>query len=216
MAEPQWIATGQRTRVREFTRKDVDRWCEWGRHEDPLFSSYNPTMMTGSMRDAWYDDLVNKQGQLPYAIEDLERRLVGRLFLRHIREREGTAVLGIDLDARVVGQGYGTDALRAFMIYFFGPARFVKMYLSVAAFNVRARHSYDRCGFHEFATHWQVIKSEAKVFEDPRYAEIRHLFRQSPEGVETVMQDMVARSPLRQWSLPVKAAPERRDRRSRG
>ena len=57
-----------------------------------------------------------------------------------------------------------------------------------------------------------MLKSEAKVFEDPRYAEIRHLFRQSPEGVETVMQDMVARSPLRQWSLPVKASPERRAR----
>jgi diamine N-acetyltransferase len=212
MAEPRWIALGQVTKIREFTRKDVDRWCEWGRHEDPLFSSYNPTVMTGPMRDAWYDDLVHKQGQLPYAIENLDRRLIGRLFLRHIREREGTAVLGIDLDAGMMGQGYGTDALRAFLAYYFGPARFVKMYLSVAAFNVRARRSYDRCGFQEFATHWQVLKSAANVFDDPRYADIRHLFRQSPEGVETVMQDMVARSPLRRWSAPVKPAADRSER----
>jgi RimJ/RimL family protein N-acetyltransferase len=212
MAEPRWLALGQTTRIREFTRKDVDRWCEWGRHDDPLFSSYNPTTMSGAMRDAWYDDLVNKQGQLPYAIEDLERRLVGRLFLRHIREREGTAVLGIDLDARMLGRGYGTDALRAFMTYFFGPARFVKMYLSVAAFNVRARRSYDRCGFQQFATHWQLFKSDANLW-DQQYDDIRDLFRRTPEGVETLMQDMVARSPLRQWSAPVKAAPDRRDRR---
>lgn len=213
MAEPLWIAQGQTTRLREFTRKDVDRWCEWGRHDDPLFSSYNPTKMSGTMRDAWYDDLVQKQGQLPYAIEDQERRLVGRLFLRHIREREGTAVLGIDLDAGLLGRGYGTDALRAFMVYFFGPARFVKMYLSVAAFNVRARRSYDRCGFQQFATHWQLFKSEANVLADPQYAEIRHLFRKTPEGVETLMQDMVARSPLRRWSVPVKAAPDRTEQR---
>ena len=212
MAEPRWIAIGQITRIREFTRRDVDRWSEWPRHEDPLFSSYNPLQMTGPMRDWWFDDLVQRQGQLPYAIEDLERRLVGRLFLRHIQEREGTSVLGIDLDSGQLGRGYGTDALRAFLTYYFGPARFAKMYLSVAAFNVRARRSYDRCGFQEFATHWQTLKTEANVFGDPRYAPIRHLFRSGPDGLETLMQDMVARSPLRRWSAPVKAAPDRRNR----
>ena len=210
MAEPRWIAIGQVTRIREFTRRDVDRWSEWTRHEDPLFTSYNPSQMSGTMRDAWYDDLVNKQAQLPYAIEDLDRRLIGRLFLRHIRERERTSVLGIDLDAGVLGRGYGTDALRAFLAYYFGPARFAKMYLSVAAFNVRARRSYDRCGFQQFATHWQLFKSDANVLEDPRYAEIRHLFRRSPEGVEALMQDMVARSPARRWSSPAQPAPDHR------
>ena len=122
----------------------------------------------GPMRDAWFDDLVNRQGQLPYAIEDLERRLVGRLFLRHVRQREGTSVLGIDLDSGYLGQGFGTDALRAFLAYYFGPARFNKMYLSVAAFNERARRSYDRCGFHEFSSHWQTFKSDADVMGDPR------------------------------------------------
>lgn len=200
MAEPRWVALGRITRVREFTRRDVDRWLEWGRHADPLFSSYNPSPMTGPMRDAWFDDLVHRQGQLPFAIENLERRMIGRLFLRHVRQREGTSVLGIDLDANYLGQGYGTDALRAFLAYYFGPARFVKMYLSVAAFNVRARRSYDRCGFERFSTHWQAFKSEADVLGDPRYAEIRHLFRRSGDGVEVLMQDMVARSPLRRWT----------------
>ena len=35
------------------------------------------------------------------------------------------------------------------------------MYLSVAAFNERARRSYDRCGFTEFSSHWQTFKSDA-------------------------------------------------------
>lgn len=213
MPEPRWIGLGQITRVRMFTRHDVDRWAEWTPHADPLYSSYNPQPMSGTMRDSWFDDLVQRQGQQPYAIENLERRLVGRLFLRHVRQREGTAVLGIDLDASCLGQGYGTDALRAFLAYFFGPARFNKMYLSVAAFNERARRSYDRCGFQQFSSHWQVLKSEANVLEDPRYASIRHLFRRSPEGLETTMHDMVARSPLRRWPDPVKAAPQQRGRR---
>jgi RimJ/RimL family protein N-acetyltransferase len=210
--QPRWIALGRLTRIREFTRRDVDRWAEWGRHADPLFSSYNPTPMTGAMRDSWFDDLVNRQGQLPYAIEDLDRRLVGRLFLRHVRQREGTSVLGIDLDAGYLGQGFGTDALRAFLVYYFGPARFSKMYLSVAAFNERARRSYDRCGFQEFSSHWQTFKSDARVLDDPRYASIRHLFRRSAEGVETLMYDMVARSPLRRWPEPVRATPRQQGR----
>ena len=60
--QPRWIALGQLTRVRDFTRRDVDRWAEWGRHADPLFSSYNPTPMSGAMRDSWFDDLVNRHG----------------------------------------------------------------------------------------------------------------------------------------------------------
>jgi RimJ/RimL family protein N-acetyltransferase len=194
---PRWIAIGEITRIREFTRRDVDRWLEWSRHEDPLFSSYNPTPMSGAMRDSWYEDLVQRQRQLPYAIEDRDRRLVGRLFLRHIRERERTSVLGIDLDASCLGQGFGTDALRAFLAYYFGPARFQKMYLSVAAHNVRARRSYDRCGFVQFSTHWQAFKSDADVFGDERYASMRHQFRRSADGVEALMEDMVARSPIR-------------------
>lgn len=212
MAEPRWIALGQTTRIREFTRRDVDRWLEWEPHSDPLFSSYNPTPMSGSMRDSWYDDLVNRQAQLPFAIEDLERRLVGRLFLRHVRQREGTSVLGIDLDAGVLGRGYGTDALRAFLAYYFGPARFSKMYLSVAAYNVRARRSYDRCGFAEFSTHWQSFTSDADVLRDTTYAPIRHLFRRSPDGVEALMQDMVARSPLKRWPDQPGPTPLRKDR----
>ncbi|MCC6178506.1 MAG: GNAT family N-acetyltransferase [Chloroflexi bacterium] len=202
MPEPRWIALGERTRIREFTRRDVDRWLTWGRHEDPLYSSYNPTPMDGAMRDAWFDDLVHRQAQLPFAIEDLERQLIGRLFLRHVRRREGTSVLGIDLDARVVGNGYGTDALSAFLDYYFGPARFYKMYLSVAAYNVRARRSYEHCGFREFSSHWQLLKSEANVFGDPRYAEIRDLFRRIPSGVETLMHDMVAVNPRREPPEP--------------
>src|SRR5215212_2018782 len=90
--QPRWMAIGEISRVREFTRRDVDRWSEWGRHEDPLFSSYNPTQMSGAMRDSWFDDLVNRQGQLPFAIENLDRELVGRLFLRHVRQRSRCAV----------------------------------------------------------------------------------------------------------------------------
>ncbi|MDP8923409.1 MAG: GNAT family N-acetyltransferase [Chloroflexota bacterium] len=191
MGEPRWVAVGRLTRIREFTRRDVDRWLEWGPHPDPLYSSYNPTPMDGSLRDAWYDDLVHRQGQWPFAIEDRERQLIGRLFLRHIRRREGTSVLGIDLAASALGRGYGTDALRAFLDYYFGPMGFQKMYLSVAAHNPRAYRLYENCGFRRFNAHWQTFKTDADVLRDPRYRDVSELFRPVREGVEGLMYDMV-------------------------
>ena len=191
MAEPRWVAVGRLTRIREFTRRDVDRWLAWGPHADPLYSSYNPTPMDGSMRDAWYDDLVHRQGQWPFAIEDLERRLIGRLFLRHIRRREGTSVLGIDLDAGSLGRGYGTDALRAFLDYYFGPLGFQKMYLSVAGFNSRALRLYERRGFRQFNSHWQSIKAHAGVLSDPRNRAFDDALRLGRDGMEALMYDMV-------------------------
>ena len=192
MGEPRFVAVGRLTRIRAFTRRDVDRWLAWPRHADPLFSSFDPTPMDGSMRDAWYDDLVQRQGQLPFAIETLDRQLIGRLFLRHVRPGERSSILGIDLDPRFVGQGFGTDALQAFLGYYFGRAGFRRMCLSVAGYNTRARRSYERCGFRYVGTHWDLLRCDADVLHDPRYGEIRDYFRSGPRGLETLMYDMVA------------------------
>ena len=191
MGEPQFLAFGRQTRIRMFTRRDVDRWLTWPRHDDPLYTGYNPRPMDGALRDAWYDDLVHRQGQLPFAIEALDRRMIGRLFLRHVRRAEGSSVLGIDLDPSVLGLGYGTDALRAFLGYYFGPAGFRRLCLSVAAYNVRARRSYERCGFHYIGAHWERLSCRADVLADPRFAEVRSVFRRGPRGLEALMHDMV-------------------------
>lgn len=195
--EPRWVAVGRVTRIRAFTRRDVDRWSDWPPHDDPLYSSHDPTPMTGSARDAWYDDLVHRQGQLPFAIETVDRQMIGRLFLRQVRPSERSALLGIDFDPRFVGCGYGTDALQAFMRYYFGPAGFQRMGLTVAAYNARARHSYERCGFRYLGTHWDGIKTRANVLDDPRYADVRAFFRPGRSGLQTLMHDMVADRPSR-------------------
>ena len=190
-----YLAQGERTRIRRFTRRDVDRWLEWPRHADPLFSTHDPNPMSGSMRDAWYDDLVSRQGQLPFSVDDLDGRMIGRIFLRFINRIEGGSVLGIDFDPRFVGQGYGTDALQAFLSYYFGPLGFRRMLLSVAAYNVRARRSYERCGFRYLDTHWERFKCDANLFADDRYQDIRHLFRRSRTGLEALFHTMELRKP---------------------
>ncbi len=213
--EPRFIAVGHLTRLRRFTRRDVDRWLAWPPHPDPLYSSFDPTPMTGSMRDAWYDDLVHRQGQLPFAIETFDRQMIGRLFLRHIRRVEASSVLGIDLDPRFLGRGLGTDALRAFLGHYFASGAFVRMLLSVGAHNERAHRSYQSCGFRGLGSHWERFSCRIDVLGDPRYANIRHLFRRGPGGLQALMYDMVAERPAsasreRSPSAAVSASPRMR------
>jgi diamine N-acetyltransferase len=195
--EARCIAAGRATRIRRFTRRDVDLWLAWPPHPDPLYSCFDPPRMSPAMRDAWYDDLVHQQAQLPFTIETLEGEMVGRLFLRHVRRDERSSVLGIDLDPRVLGRGLGTDALLAFLERYFASGAFSMMLLTVAAYNQRARRSYRRCGFRPLHTHWDRFKSRADVLRDPRYARIRHLFRPAGRGVQALMHDMIVESPPR-------------------
>ncbi len=191
--ERRYLIATPRTLIRLFTRRDVDRWLEWPRHPDPLYSSHDPSPMSGPMRDAWYNDLVHRQKQMPFAVDTLDGQMIGRIFLRFVNRVEGGSVLGIDFDPRFVGQGYGTEALRAFLGYYFGPMGFRRMLLSVAAYNVRARRSYERCGFRYLGTHWEIIKCNADVFGDERYAALRPLFRRSPSGLEALFHTMEIR-----------------------
>jgi diamine N-acetyltransferase len=184
----QYLVTGQKTRIRRFTRRDVDRWLAWPPHTDPLYSPYNPLVMSGPLRDAWYDDLVQRQGQLPFAVDDASGEMIGRIFLRFVNRIESRSVLGIDFDPRYVSQGYGTDALRAFLGYYFGSIGLQRLILSVAAYNLR--RSYERCGFHYISNHWERLRCAADIFGDDRYAEFRPLFRRSRTSLEALFHMM--------------------------
>jgi diamine N-acetyltransferase len=199
----QYLAHGRLTHIREFTRSDVGRWLEWPSHADPLYSPYNPLSMSGSMRDAWYDDLVNRQAQVPFAVDDDEQHMIGRIFLRFVNRVEGCAVLGIDFDPRFVGQGYGTDALQAFLGYYFETLGFSRMLLTVAAYNTRARKSYERCGFEYLSTHWERLKCDADIFGNDRYRDIRSLFRRGRNGLEALFYTMELKGTS--WSPPESA-----------
>ncbi|MCC7106635.1 MAG: GNAT family N-acetyltransferase [Chloroflexi bacterium] len=195
VAQRTYVVSGAMTRIRRFTRHDVDRWLDWSDHPDPLYSTYNPVRISGSMRDAWYDDLVYRQGQIPFAVDNFDGDMIGRIFLRQIRRAEGAAVLGIDFAPEFVGRGFGTDALQAFMHHYFGTMGFRRLLLSVAAYNERARRSYERCGFTHVSSHWDVLKLQANVFHDPYYQSIREFFRRGPKGVEALFYTMVAHRP---------------------
>ena len=190
LAERNAVAIGPRVVVRPFTREDVDGWQGWPDYDDPLLVGTSPRRMPDSQRSQWFQDLVERQRQVPFAIDDERGEFIGRLFLRQVHRDEGSAVLGIDLDPRCLGRGYGTEALDVFLGYFFGPMGFQRMLLSVAAFNERARRSYESLGFRMLGSHWDGHIGPDPT-RDPEHRGVRHLFRRGPLGLETLFFDMV-------------------------
>jgi RimJ/RimL family protein N-acetyltransferase len=189
IADRDTVAVGPRTRVRAFTRVDVDVWQTWPEYEERLLVGTSPRRMSPDQRSRWFDDITVRQRQVPFSVEDETGKLIGRIFLRHVRYEERSAVLGIDLHPAYLGQGYGTESLGAFLHHFFDEMGFERMLLSVAAHNVRARRCYESLGFTSVGSHWDAHIGP-DVSRDAQFATVRHLFRRGPLGLESMFYDM--------------------------
>jgi len=187
--QPETIAAGTRTRVRVFNRTDVDAWQAWPDYDEQLLVGTSPRRMSPEQRGRWYDDITQRQRQMPFAVEDETGTMIGRIFLRHVRHEERSAVLGIDLHPAYLSQGYGTESLKAFLHYYFETMGFERMLLSVAAHNARARRCYESLGFTTVGSHWDAHIGP-DVTNQPKYAYMRHLFRRGPLGLESLFYDM--------------------------
>jgi RimJ/RimL family protein N-acetyltransferase len=175
--------------VRPFTRADVDAWQSWPDYDEKLLVGTSPRRMSHDQRARWFDDITQRQRQIPFAVEDESGELIGRIFLRHVRHEDGSAVLGIDLHPAFLGQGYGTECLAAFLQHYFEDMGFERMLLSVAAHNVRARRCYESLGFTNAGSRWDAHIGP-DISGDRQFASVRHLFRRGPLGLESLFYDM--------------------------
>lgn len=187
------IAQGKKVGIRPFSRGDVDEWCAWPDHPDPLFRDYNTPRMTERERDMWYSSHLMRPGHEMYALVDANGQLIGRLFLRQINTAEKSAVMGVDLRSDRLERGYGKDALAAFCRYFFLEREFEIFKLDVAAYNFRAQHVYEKIGWEYTGHHWNTYPSSfmSQVFTDPKYERIRRYFKLGPGYVSILHYDMV-------------------------
>ena len=196
IADKHTVAAGPRIRVRPFKRADVDAWQAWPDYDEKLLVGTSPRRMSPDQRSRWFDDIVQRQRQIPFAIDDEAGEMIGRIFLRHVRYEERSAVLGIDLHPGSLGVGYGTEALGAFLHHYFDNMGFERMLLSVAAHNTRAQRCYESLGFVGVGSHWDAHIGP-DVTHKAEFANLRSLFRRGPLGLESLFYDM--RLDRRDW-----------------
>ena len=168
---------GEKVIIRPMVREDVERMQAWRPYTDPLDSLLNGSSRS-SDNDIWFQAQADDSSRRWYAIEDLTGRLIGRLSLRQIIGRK-SARLGITLGSDYVGRGYGTDAIRTFLVYYFGELGFETLFLDVAAPNNRALRCYEKCGFEYIGSHYQGIGSDEQLafLKDAKYKDIRRFFK---------------------------------------
>ena len=98
---------------------------------------------------AWFARTRRSSECLALAVvERASGSLMGDLELEDISWRSGRAELRICIgEKRFWGQGYGTDAIRAFVNHAFSHTSLKHVYLRVYASNRRAISCYKKCGF---------------------------------------------------------------------
>lgn len=168
---------GEKVIIRELVREDVDKMQSWGKHEDPLFFNYNFPRLNSKEADDWYQIKTSRLRKKCFAIENMEKKLVGYIAIRDIKWIKRESELGIVLDPDCVNKGYGTEAILLFLEYYFNQLRMASIKLRTAKYNKRAIRCYKNCGF-------RLIKESVDEFEDqyceifynPRYRNVTEYF----------------------------------------
>ncbi len=141
------VKVGDKTIIRDLKRKDVDSMTKWGKHEDLTFLHYNFPYLNDKERNLWYKIKTQKSKKRCYAIEDLDKNLIGYISLRDIKFLKRESELGIVFDPKCIDKGYGTEALWNFLDIYFNKIKMKRLILRVAKFNKRAIRCYEKCGF---------------------------------------------------------------------
>ena len=84
--------------------------------------------------------------RLMFTIENLAGENVGAFNLNTIDERNGTFSIGIQIDRRHRGKGYGTAAMRLLLRYAFCERRLHKLNNSVLAGNLASARMFEKLG----------------------------------------------------------------------
>jgi len=178
--------------VRSMRREDLDEMDSWHPFTDPLYSLWNIPRGPSVSRDIWFVVHGSDPSRLWFSIERLaDQRVIGTLSLREIVQRV-SARLGISLGVDYVDKGYGSEALRTFLTYYFRTLGFQRLFLDVAAANQRAIHVYRRLGFLQTASHYRNIPegTDLQFLDQAPYRELRSCFRRHFGRMQLTFVDM--------------------------
>jgi len=182
---------GLRVTIRPMARSDLDAMIQWRPFADPLYQPFDFPRWDKGEHVRWFEWRSRDTSRRLYAVDDERHTVIGSLTLREIDGRR-SARLGITIGADFVSQGYGTEALRLFLDYYFETLGFAQMILDVAATNLRAVHTYSSLGFRQVGQHYRVADhpSYQRLRKEPRYRHLRPMFRRQGTQQQVLFYDM--------------------------
>lgn len=182
---------GPRIIIRPMRRSDLDVMAKWRPFADPLYQAFDFPRRSKGEHVQWFNWRSRDSSRRLYVIEDKAHRVIGSLTLRDI-DGKRSARLGITIGADYVSQGFGTEALRLFLDFFFVEMGFARLVLDVAATNLRAVRCYESLGFRRIGHHYRAASHPSfRILQrEARYQHLHHLFRRLGAGYQVLFYDM--------------------------
>lgn len=138
---------GEKIIIKPLELDDVFKMRLWGFHDNPLIADYNFPILTDEEIEKWYKTKSGKRNKKYFGIFDFNGNFIGYLGMKDIKLFRKESYLGLVFDPNFCSKGYGSDALKTFLKYYFIDLEMKRMYLEVAAFNKRAFKLYENMGF---------------------------------------------------------------------
>jgi RimJ/RimL family protein N-acetyltransferase len=182
---------GARVTIRPMKRSDLDAMVQWRPFADPLYQPFDFPRWDKGEHLRWFEWRSRDTSRRLYTVEDEKHTVIGSLTLREI-DGQRSARLGITIGADFVSHGYGTEALRLFLDYYFGTLGFAQMLLDVSATNLRAVRAYRSLGFRKTGQHYRAADhpSYRILRQEPRYRHLRLFFRRQGTQHQVLFYDM--------------------------
>ena len=131
----------------------------WGKHKDRLYADYDFPSLSMVELVEWLE-LKTSKGRAIISISTINDRIIGYISLRNTNRFFKRGELGIVLNPDEINKGYGTEALKIFINWYFKKLKFKKLFLSVAMYNDRAYRVYRKLGFKSKYTFWERFDNE--------------------------------------------------------
>lgn len=144
---------GTKIRLRAMEKSDLTKAMDWV--NDQSITQFLPHLQLPTSRQSEFDFLTHAvEGHHPrdryYAVETLQGEYLGAAGLHSIDWVNRRAELGIIIGRPdLLGQGYGSDAVRTLLQVAFAGLNLEKVYLRTTGSNLRAQAAYRKCGFVE-------------------------------------------------------------------
>lgn len=175
--------------LRPWQHQDESEVDAWPPYNDPFEPIWNLSRSSGG---SWAGGFEFGTGRRTWAAENPTGKLIGRISLREVDPKRGSARLGVTFGAPFVGRGLGSEAIAVFLDMFYGELGFDLMMLDVAGPNRRAVRCYERLGFRYAGSDWRCSGRafDRRVLDSSHYTHLRQYFREGPRCLDVQFFEM--------------------------
>lgn len=159
MNKEEFLLESNRVGIRKIKYSDTADFNQWESFKEEELLGYNYSRFTQFESTLWYNYIKSLRKRYFSIITPKDNRFIGFIGLKNIDRFKASSYLGLVFDPKYVSQGYGFEAMRLFLPYYFNQLKFKTMLLTVNSFNDRAIRLYEKL-------HFKVISESFEKFEN--------------------------------------------------